>query len=284
MSATVPPYDILGLSPGAGQAEIESAYRRLIKQYHPDHAGGDGARAAEINRAYALLKDPVARARLDQDAGGAAAWANRRPAAWRAEDHRPRSRQRRSSGLGSILISAIPIALLVWLAVDARAGWWLDEQWQRLKGDVAHALAISPEVGFTASPSDGAVPAPIDFEAIRAGRRQASGIISRSGPLAAAETSRSCYRAYRRLLRSALLDHCLAFDQAAAATLLVQDRESTPYFEPLAITGRQLAAAQLLSSDYRWIEDRLDRVRQHIGPTVHGPPPPLAAEAVRPRN
>ena len=30
------PYEVLGLKPGATQDEIKSAYRKLIKQYHPD--------------------------------------------------------------------------------------------------------------------------------------------------------------------------------------------------------------------------------------------------------
>ena len=30
------PYEVLGLKPGASQDEIKSAYRKLIKQYHPD--------------------------------------------------------------------------------------------------------------------------------------------------------------------------------------------------------------------------------------------------------
>ncbi len=29
------PYEILGVKPGASQDEIKSAYRKLIKQYHP---------------------------------------------------------------------------------------------------------------------------------------------------------------------------------------------------------------------------------------------------------
>ena len=55
----------LGLEPGANAAAIEQAYKRLIKQHHPDRKGGDARRAAEINRAYRELrvsrnlKDPL---------------------------------------------------------------------------------------------------------------------------------------------------------------------------------------------------------------------------------
>ena len=49
-------YEALGLRPGASRTEVDEAYRRLIKLHHPDRAGGDPDRAADVNRAYTLLR------------------------------------------------------------------------------------------------------------------------------------------------------------------------------------------------------------------------------------
>ena len=48
--------------------EIKAAYRALAKRFHPDvvAGGSDGSEFLEIQRAYAMLSDPVERERYDR--------------------------------------------------------------------------------------------------------------------------------------------------------------------------------------------------------------------------
>ena len=61
-------YATLGVEPGAGDAEIKTAYRRLARKYHPDVSKEAGAedKFKAINEAYEALRDPEKRSAYDQ--------------------------------------------------------------------------------------------------------------------------------------------------------------------------------------------------------------------------
>jgi DnaJ-class molecular chaperone len=70
------PYEVLGVSRRATDAEIKKAFRSLAKKHHPDTKGGDTAaqkRFQEISAAYDILGDKDKRAKFDAgqiDEGG----------------------------------------------------------------------------------------------------------------------------------------------------------------------------------------------------------------------
>ncbi|MFN3842186.1 MAG: DnaJ C-terminal domain-containing protein [Rehaibacterium terrae] len=75
-------YSTLGVEPGAGEAELKAAYRRLARKYHPDVSKEPGAeeKFKAVNEAYEVLRDPVRRAQYDQlRAGGYRAGEEFRP-------------------------------------------------------------------------------------------------------------------------------------------------------------------------------------------------------------
>lgn len=85
-------YGILDVASDASQEEIRSAYRKKVKQYHPDHYGQDRERESflDVQEAYEVLSDPDQRADYDDVCAGP------RPRTSAAWPHAPDTTRRRS--------------------------------------------------------------------------------------------------------------------------------------------------------------------------------------------
>ncbi|NCX96151.1 MAG: J domain-containing protein [Chitinophagia bacterium] len=62
-------YTTLGITPAATEHDIKSAYRRLVKKYHPDVNANSNAhtRFIEIQNAYKTLIDPISKKQYDRE-------------------------------------------------------------------------------------------------------------------------------------------------------------------------------------------------------------------------
>lgn len=255
MSADRSAFAILGLEPGAEPAAIEAAYKKLIKRFHPDRKGGSAKRAAEINRAYAELRNRPA-PELERERPDSIAQAiYERDAAIRAS----RTARPRPRNWWPVLLVALVAAALVDrgavadLSADAldRVGRVLDQ----------------PDFGrgggsqvTTSADLDG----PIDAATVAAAVRAAQRLVARGDQDALAERSRRCHLQMREKPSLGRLDRCAAFEDAVA---MLEGRDlirDDGHFSASAVTARQMNAARLLSDDYLAIEARLDQIRGRV--------------------
>ena len=221
-------YAALGLGPDADSAAVDRAYRRLIKLHHPDRAGGDAGRAAEINRAYRELRGPAAKDALEF---------NEEQAVERA---RPGTRW-----IGAALILAAAVAVLAIVA-----------------GLPKPRLPLG-EVAATANLGD-PMDQPLAVVAVDRAVGEAVRLSRSRDEMALASASRDCHHRLRVAPSLAQLDRCAAFDDAVVQ---LQDRDplrDQGPFSELAVTGRQWSGAQALSNDYLAIDSRLDRIRVRV--------------------
>src|SRR5699024_7430109 len=64
-------YEVLGVPTDATTADLKRAYRRRMRQHHPD-LGGDPEAFALVQVAWAQVQNPRARAEYDRRRGGGA--------------------------------------------------------------------------------------------------------------------------------------------------------------------------------------------------------------------
>ena len=248
MAGRASAFAVLGLAPGADAAAIEQAYKRLIKQHHPDRKGGDGSRAAEINRAYRELrggKAPSDPLQFNEDFGAA----RKRPR-WPVA---ALSQARRSAGSCRDWAERSSDAPL-----SGRRGAAADPPCRRASGCRTRSAGRSMT------------------QAIDDAVGEAMHLFRTKDEMALAAPAATASAASATIQAPSLLDRCAAFDDAVVG---LQDRDplrDAGPFAPLAVTGRQWSAASALSDDYLAIDSRLDQIRLRVEIALAPQVPPIA--------
>lgn len=248
MSGEKSAYATLGLRPGAARAEVDEAYRRLIKRYHPDRMGGDCSRAADINQAYTQLRrgfgQPVAQRRSVP-----------------VPVQPPRRPRRRSVGWLAAGVVVAAGAVAVANDIPSRG---FDRPTDSLDWAVP---AFRPTSSTRVSPftdlDEPLQTSVIDNAIAAAVRFHASG-----DPSASVEYSRACHNRFRREPNLAWFDSCAAFDEATV-TLTGADlfADSGP-FNSSSVMARHFGAARMLSGDMLAADSRLHRIRSRVELTL----------------
>lgn len=235
MAADPSAYATLGLEPGAELTAVEKAYRRLIKEHHPDRAGGDPARAAELNRAYREL---------------------RRALLYRDDLSLHAVRERRAPGWSRTVWALVAIGLL---GSAATAFTLLSPR------EAARIVGLEPPRG--AGHGDGRIDAmeqPPNLAGIDSAALEAVQLARRADEMALSARSNQCYREFRAMPSIDRFDRCAALDYAVVR---LQDRDplrDRGRFSEIAVTSRLWSAAALLSKDSVATDSRLRRTRLQV--------------------
>jgi hypothetical protein len=224
-------YAALGLEPGADAAAVERAYKKLIKEHHPDREGGSSTRAAELNRAYRDLNGPRVKEAIE------------------FHEH-PDEIPRRPGWI------VAGVALGVGLAAGLLLAGPMGQLWT--------TKASLPLAQGAAVAAPDAMSQPLNLPLIDGAARDAVQISRSQDEMALTTVSRNCHHKLRTEPSIAQLDRCAAFDDAVVQ---LQDRDPLrdqgPFGE-LAVTGRLWSGASALSDDYLAIDGRLDRIRLRV--------------------
>jgi hypothetical protein len=242
MSGRQSAYQELGLRPGADRAQIDEAYRRLIKLHHPDRPGGDGERAAQITRAYRELR-------------------NQPPATLpvQVQPPSPVRSQRPRFRLHALAAVCLAAGAILFLSRDPRL-------FHSVKSASAMpAMASSQEDSSPRSvtPLDD-LQEPLSDSAIDRSAADALKLYQGSNPASLAGYSRGCAAQFRNHPDVVWFDACTAFDESV---VLLQSRDpaadSGP-FNPAAVTSREMGAAGILSDDSLAADSRLRQIRSRV--------------------
>ena len=104
------PYEVLGLGPGASADEIKKAYRKMVKQYHPDNYKNHPLeelakeKMQEINNAYDQLTNPNYRdpSRTGPAENSGQPWQQSANQAWQQQQRNGPFYGRNTTGSGDI--------------------------------------------------------------------------------------------------------------------------------------------------------------------------------------
>jgi hypothetical protein len=238
------PYAILGVRPGAGRAEVNNAYRRLMKRHHPDRPGGDADRAAEINRAYTLL-----RRRLGEPV--------RVPVSVPVRRRAGPPRFRRAGWVVTIAIVGAAIALANHDSERGATGPEILDfsQWTSPAKVDGGSIADSRLASFD-DPVQPQIVAKAIADAVR---------FHSSADLAGASAySRDCQLSLRRERNVVWFDSCAAFDETMLTLYGDSTQPNSSPFDEAAVVARETSAARIVSDDSLGADSHLHQIRSQV--------------------
>jgi hypothetical protein len=244
-------YAMLGLRPGADRETVERAYRRLIKEHHPDRLGGNGERASEINRAYTLIRKTPAYpppVPIPQRTGRA---------------------ERRGGGVFAFLIVGL---VAVTSLIVFTAGGTGESPWASLQASIERG----GETVVTSGPPRPGLEEPIATSLIDLAVADAVRLHESAETRSMAANSAECLRALRAEPSAARFDSCAAFDEAVSILETGRAGFQRGPFNAAAVSARQVAAGRLFSTDTFAVDSRLQQIRSRVQlalfPTIPDPP------------